>query len=137
MPLVKALRSFKGRYGHIRAGSTFNCDPNYMRQLQGKGWIEAAKPEPGSKDKPAPGPGDNRDKGGAPGRAGKGAPGAGKPPASGKGKSSSKGSAGRQGAGRAVTSRSLRQDPHSPAPTPPSSEDGEKSHENQDNPPAE
>lgn len=134
MPLAKALKSFKGRYGHIRAGTTFNAEPGYFGQLAKKGWVELAsdkrEPEPQSKDKTPPGPDKNRDKGGAPGRAGKGNAGSSKPASNSKGgKGGAKGTEDRQGAGSAVTSRSLRADLHSQDKTPPSSEAGEKNPE--------
>lgn len=134
MPLVKALKSFKGRYGHIRAGTTFNADPSYYRQLAAKGWVELA-PESKDKQPPGPGPGENRDKGGAPGRAGKG--GAGGKPAAPNKPGSRKGTAPQRGAGGAVTSRSLRQDLASHENKSPPSDAGEKSPENKDPPPAE
>lgn len=137
MPLAKALKSFKGRYGHIRAGSTFNCEPGYFGQLIKKGWVELAKdqrePQPDSKDKPPPGPGDNRDKGGAPGKAGKGEAGTGSKPAQkGQRAGGRKGTAAQRGGGQAVTSRSLRQDLRSQEQTPPSSENGEKNPSDQE-----
>lgn len=57
MPEVRALRSFKGRYGSIRAGQTFNCEPGYLVQLlRNKLVIATGNPgEPGpSKDRSIP-----------------------------------------------------------------------------------
>lgn len=34
MPEARALRTFKGRYGVIRAGTVFHADPGYLAQLQ-------------------------------------------------------------------------------------------------------
>jgi hypothetical protein len=134
--LAKALKSFRGRYGLIRAGSTFNCEPGYYGQLAKKGWVEAAKggPEPESAQKPGPGPADNRDKGGAPNKAGKGEAGTGKPPAQPKGPPvDAKGTGRRRGGGAGVTSRSLRQDLPSRDKTQNSSDAGGKSPADQEN----
>lgn len=57
--LTKALKSFRGRYGLIHAGTVFECETGYFQQLQRNGLAEAAaageKPKAG-----APGPEKNR-----------------------------------------------------------------------------
>lgn len=69
MPEVRALRSFKGRYGHIRAGQTFTAEPNYAAQLKRNKLVVIVGGE-GEKGK-EPAPSKNRDKGNAPARGGK------------------------------------------------------------------
>lgn len=95
---VKALKTFRGRYGLIRTGTQFDCDPGYYRQLSRNGMVELVE-----STKPAdPGPSENRDLEQAPNRAGKStAGGQGKPPAD---------TVPPPAGGRAITSRSLRQD---------------------------
>lgn len=65
MPEVRAIKSFKGRYGHIRKGQQFTAEPNYARQLRDNKLVKILE------EKPEPGPSKNRDKGDAPGRGGK------------------------------------------------------------------
>lgn len=114
MPLAKALRSFKGRYGHIRAGTTFNCAPGYYAALEKKGWVQLAKVE-------EPGPSDNRAIPGAPNKSGELEPGGekdpGKAPAAPGGDTSqnpggtepdASNTADPPASGRTLTSRSLR-----------------------------
>lgn len=51
---VKALKSFQSKaYGFITAGSTFNCEPSYARDLLRNKLIEIL-------DEDAPGPKDNK-----------------------------------------------------------------------------
>jgi hypothetical protein len=136
MPTAKALKSFRGRYGLVRAGSTFNCEPGYFSQLKKKGWVELAKdqrdPAPDSKDKNPPAPADNRDKGGAPGRAGKGAAGSKPATATRTPRGGRKNTAAPPAAGKGSTSRSLRQDLPSQGTMLPPSDAGEKNPKNQD-----
>lgn len=73
MPEVLALKSFKGRYGQIRAGQQFNAEPGYAAQLKRNKLITFL----GEADEP--GPTKNRDKGDAPGRGGKEGQGKGNP----------------------------------------------------------
>lgn len=54
---VRALKSFSGRYGHIRVGQIFHCVPNYAADLLRQGLVEK---------RPEPGPADNRSIPGAP-----------------------------------------------------------------------
>lgn len=122
MPLAHALKSFKGRYGHIRAGMEFNGEPGYVRALERKGWVKILTADPAKQ----PGPDDNRSIPEAPDKAGK------VPAAPARGGSGvtiaddrrSRSGAGRKGGGRAITSRSLRQDLASLATTPTASDDG-------------
>lgn len=94
---VKALKTFQGRYGKIRAGETFNAEPGYVLALnkrKGFPMVEVLSKQD------EPGPTKDRSKGEAPGRAGKEKPGdQGRPPVS--------DTAGQQGAGAALTSQSL------------------------------
>jgi hypothetical protein len=96
--LAKALKTFNGKYGLIRAGQTFNCDPAYFAALLKNKLVVAAEGE----DTPAPS--SNRSIPAAPGKAdtGKGNPGgqANKPGAT----------VPPPGAGKALTSSSLRRD---------------------------
>lgn len=51
---VRALRSFNGRYGHIRVGQIFSSAPNYAQDLMRNGLVELLK-EPGpEKDRAIP-----------------------------------------------------------------------------------
>lgn len=44
---VRALRSFAGRYGHIRVGQIFSSAPSYARELQSNGLVEViGEPKP-------------------------------------------------------------------------------------------
>lgn len=128
MPLVKALKSFKGKYGHIRAGMTFNPDPGYAREMQRKGWIEPVaeeEPGPGPQKKAPPAPDRNRNKPPAPSRAGKDQGGAKRtPPPNKKGAGTSGDTEQPPAGGGPVTSRSLRADLHSSAKTLTGSEAG-------------
>lgn len=55
MPEARALRTFKGRYGTIRAGSLFQAEPGYLAQLVKNKLAEATGDEPGpSKDRNIP-----------------------------------------------------------------------------------
>lgn len=97
---ARALKTFKGRYGLIRQGTVFECEPGYFKALAKNAMVEEAKPheaaqviepeknraiprapKPEKKDQP---PADSR-----------------KPPG---------GTAPRTAAGRATTSHSLRAD---------------------------
>lgn len=73
MPEVRALKSFKGRYGHIRAGQTFTAEPSYAQSLMRNKLVvvTGAAGEPG--------PSKNRDRKEAPGRGGKDGEGQGRP----------------------------------------------------------
>jgi len=74
MPTVKALKSFRGRYGMIRAGSIFNCEPGYAESLRKNKLIEVIDGAADEK-RQEPGPEANRKKPDPPGRAGKDQPG--------------------------------------------------------------
>ncbi|HMJ15503.1 MAG TPA: hypothetical protein VK524_29005 [Polyangiaceae bacterium] len=51
---VKALKSFQSRaYGFITAGSKFNCEPGYARDLVRNKLIEILEDTPGPKDNKA------------------------------------------------------------------------------------
>lgn len=127
MPLAKAKKSFRGRYGLIRAGSQFQCEPGYFNQLEKKGWVEEVDvKEPAPSKQREPGPDKNRKKPDAPKRAGGkagAASGGGKPSA--KTQRLGKGSAPAPDSGGPVTSRSLRQDLPSSEPTSSSSGAGD------------
>lgn len=72
MPYVEALKTFKGRLGHVNRGDKFNCDEGYFRALKKNGL--AALPKPTGEEKtPAnePGPVNDRNIPRAPARAGK------------------------------------------------------------------
>lgn len=73
MPEVRALKSFKGRYGHIRAGQTFTAEPNYAAQLMRNKLVVVTDATQ------EPGPSKDRDRKGAPGRGGKDGEGKGSP----------------------------------------------------------
>jgi hypothetical protein len=94
---VRALKTFKGRYGSIKAGEKFNAEPGYVTSLnkrKGNPLVEVlnAQDEPGPKE--------DRNKGDAPSRAGKVPHGdQGQAPASDSGQV--------PGAGKALTSQSL------------------------------
>jgi hypothetical protein len=100
---VRALKSFRGRYGDIKAGEKFNADPGYVTALNKR------KDNPLVKvldDREEPGPSKDRNKGDAPGRAGKVNPGdQGRAPAS--------DTAQTQDAGKVLTSQSLPAGPAS------------------------
>jgi hypothetical protein len=126
MPLVKALKTFRGKYGMIRAGTTFNSDPRYAAALEKKGWLKTVgggEPEP--LKPPEPKPGSNRNVPQAPGRAGKdsaaGKAGAALPPTAPLSNravlDTRKGSARPPAAGKGAPSRSLRADLPPPAKT--------------------
>ena len=95
---ARALKTFHSRYGLIRAGTTFECAPDYFNALAKNKLVAEGKPA-------HPAPSKNRNVPEAPNRSGKDraapgstAPATGQPPDSGKG----------------VTSASLRADPRSP-----------------------
>lgn len=94
--LVRALKTFNGRYGRINKGQTFNAEPGYVQQLNKR----KSNPMVEVLERDEPGPSSDRSKGSeAPGRAGKDAPPAGdRKPA---------GSEGRSDDGQAITSASL------------------------------
>lgn len=115
MPEVRALKTFNSRFGLIRAGTVFQCPPDYFRALSKNKLVELEKPDPA--------PDKNRSVAEAPNRGGKGgpapgssSPGTGHPPASGKGATSSSARAGQASrsktsppsAGGAVTSKSVQ-----------------------------
>lgn len=137
MPLTKALKSFRGRYGLIRAGTTFQCEPGYFAALEKKGWVQKVE------DRDPPGPSDNRSVPAAPNQAGAGDQGKASAAQGGE-KSPSTGAMAdtepekitgrRRGGGKALTSRSLRQDLRSPGKTATSSAAGETNPETKDNP---
>lgn len=135
MPLVKALKTFRGRYGMIRAGTSFNSDPRYAAALKKKGWLEVVEggdEQPAPDEKKQPGPDKNRQVPQAPSRAGKDL-------AAGKGATlpptgpltsravldTRRGSARPPAAGKGSKSRSLRADLQQPAKTSKTSGDGE------------
>lgn len=70
---ARALKTFRGRYGIIRAGTVFQCEPGYFAALE-KNKLAIASD---AKDAPAraPGPGENRNIPEAPRTAGKESPG--------------------------------------------------------------
>lgn len=132
---VRALATFNGRYGMIRAGTTFNAEPGYVKALnkhKGKPLVEVLS-EQDADEKKAPGPGDNKSIPGAPSQGGKDkaggvqapSPAAGKPitsaslpagPASTKKTSKRSGAGGRKGVvtprkGKAKTSSTPASDP--------------------------
>lgn len=127
MPFAKALKSFRGRYGLIRAGTQFNCEPGYFAALEKKGWVQEVKGEkpkdPAPEKRREPAPDKNRKKPDAPNRAGKvGAAPGGVTHAS---IVKAKGSVRAPGAGKALTSRSLRADLPSKKTTSDESENGD------------
>lgn len=97
---VRAIRTFTGRYGHIRTGNVFECEPGYFAHLKRNGMAVEEKDR--ALEAPTPGPNDNKAVPAAPSTAGKDAPGGqGRPPGD---------TARPRGAGKTVTSRSLRAD---------------------------
>lgn len=105
--LVRAIKSFAGRYGHIRVGQVFNGVPNYVDELLRLGLVKPVS---------EPAPADNRAIPAAPMRAA--APAA-------VGKDGATGTTERAPAGGAVrTSSSLRADLASRRKTPKPSEPG-------------
>jgi hypothetical protein len=94
---VRALKTFKGRYGSIKAGEKFNAEPGYVTALnkrKGNPMVKILS------DRDEPGPTDDRSKGDPPGHAGKEKPGAqGRTPAGDTGQPPA--------AGTGITSRSL------------------------------
>jgi hypothetical protein len=67
--LVRALKTFNGRYGKINKGQTFNAEPNYVRDLnkrKSNPMVEVLEKD----DRSQPGPSQDRNKGDAPQRAG-------------------------------------------------------------------
>lgn len=94
---VRALKTFKGRYGSIKAGEKFNAEPGYVTALnkrKGNPMVQVLD------ERDEPGPKEDRNKGDAPGRAGKGNPGdQGRAPVSDSGQVPA--------AGTGITSRSL------------------------------
>ncbi len=93
--IVKALKSFRGRYGLIRAGSTFECEPGYVTALLKNKMVEVLEGEAAPAGEP--GPKKNRNIPTAPNKSGKERPsgqggksdGSGQSPAGGKGSTSS------------------------------------------------
>jgi hypothetical protein len=127
---ARAVRSFAGRYGRIRAGMIFECEPGYFQALKRNGLVEKAD-ENQPAQAPDPSPPANRSKPAAPMKAGNAEPdGQGKPPGA---------TDPRKGAGRTITSRSLRQDLRSRGTTSKSSDAGAPAKESTpgDPPPAE
>lgn len=65
MPEARALKTFKGRYGLIRRGTVFQCDPGYLQSLKKNGLAAEESPQPGpKKDRSvpkAPRPGEKKD----------------------------------------------------------------------------
>jgi len=84
MPEARALKSFQSRYGMIRAGTVFQCEPDYLRALLKNRLVavEKADPAPGSNRSIPEAPNKGGKDGAAPGSS---SPGTGQPPASGKG----------------------------------------------------
>lgn len=132
MPLVKALKTFRGKYGLIRTGTTFNSDPRYADQLKKKGWLEVVGEGEQPAEKPEdPKPSKNRNIPKAPARGGKDSAagkGASLPPAaplSSKAVLDTRRGSGRPpAAGKGSTSSSLRADLPPPAKTAKPSESG-------------
>lgn len=123
---VRALKSFNGRYGKIRAGNVFECEPSYFRALARNGLAKIEperaidgqpQPEQPGEKKP-PGPSEDRDLKKPPNTAGKDAPGDQRKPPGATGR--------RTGGGPGVTSRSLRADLHSRGKTAKKSGDGDE-----------
>jgi hypothetical protein len=107
---VRALKSFSGKYGSIRTGQKFNCDPHYADQLFANSLIEAVQ---------EPGPDNNRAIPQAPQRSKT------PPPEKDTGKGGATADSGRTPAGgKPITSRSLRADLALRKKTSPSSGDG-------------
>lgn len=114
MPEARALKTFQSRYGLIRAGTVFQCAPDYFRALSKNGLVALEKADPA--------PEKNRSVPEAPHKGGKGnpapgskIPGTGQPPASGKGAASSSVPAGQastsktsKGSAGGVTSKSIQ-----------------------------
>lgn len=69
MPMARALTTFNGRYGTIRKGVIFNCDPNYFRALLRNKMVEETTDQPEPDKKPEPGPSKDRNVPAAPGKA--------------------------------------------------------------------
>lgn len=135
--LALALKSFRGRYGLIRAGTTFNCAPGYFEALLKNGWVKAA--DAPAAPPPAPTPSKNRQIPEAPKRAGKS--GAATATRGGKSKSENTGSENPSApppvAGGPLTSRSLRRDLRSRVKIALGSASGASSPSKPENPPAE
>lgn len=147
MPLTRALRTFKGRYGLIRAGTVFNCEPGYFAALEKQGFVKVET------ERTPPGPGENRAIPAAPETAAAGAGGEkrgvvdpGKAPAADQGGDTSqnpvilprargrKATDPRRGGGKPLTSRSLRQDLPSAPRTSSESESGDAKPRDPDQP---
>lgn len=97
---ARALKDFKGRYGMIRTGMIFECEPSYFKALAQNRMVEAVKDQTTPAMQPTPPL--NRNIPEAPRTAGKETPdGQGKPPGD---------TAPPPAAGPGITSRSLRQD---------------------------
>lgn len=94
--LVRALKTFNGRYGKINKGQTFNAEPGYVKDLNKR----KNNPLVEVLERDEPGPSQDRNKGEAPQRSGKDTPPAG-------GAQVPAGSEGQSGAGRGITSASL------------------------------
>jgi hypothetical protein len=106
---VRAVKTFSGRYGLLRAGTEFECEPGYFQALKRNGLVQLATdriaaPPADPNAPPGPGPGDNRSIPGAP-KPGKDTPGEQRKPPGGTGH--------RKAAGSVTTSSSLRADLHS------------------------
>lgn len=139
--LAVALKTFRGRYGLIRAGTTFNCAPAYFEALASNDppWVKLAD-APAAPIAPAPGPDKNRRIPEAPKRAGKS--GAATATRGGKSKSENTGSSANPtepppAAGGPLTSRSLRRDLRSRAKIAVGSATGASSPSKPENPPGE
>jgi hypothetical protein len=68
--LVRALKTFNGRYGKINKGQMFNAEPGYVQDLnkrKANPLVEVLE----KSDQPAPGPSQDRSRGDAPRRSGK------------------------------------------------------------------
>ena len=119
---VRALKSFAGKYGHIRVGQIFNCEPNYADQLKTNGLVLMI-----DEKQAAPGPSSNRAIPAAPSQAREEPAPLGKDGAAGD-------SAHTPAAGAAITSRSLRADLASRKKTSKRSASGETPSSSQDPP---
>lgn len=145
---AKALKTFRGKYGMIRAGSKFNCAPGYFAELKKLKMVtewtggKDAKDDPPATDETARDPLDIRDPGPSENASIPEAPAtAGKDQAAPSGQTTSSESAPtqsdtgrRRGAGRPLTSQSLRRDLQSRKKTSSESAPGAKNLEEEKNP---
>lgn len=132
---AKALKTFRGKYGMIRAGSKFNCAPRYFDELKKLKMVtewtggKDAKEDPPAADDPQtirdPGPSENASIPEAPATAGKDQAASSGQSDSSESPDPAKDSGRRRGAGKPLTSRSLRADLQSRKKTSRESNDGD------------